>query len=192
MTENPGAILVEWQNVEEQLNDIQEFRLQRVFGNVLTDKHLTANFVDCYTGPETQHLVKDVRVNQQYSFRVCCKFEGAATWSPWSLTQVAMSTIEPFHWRLTEGFLLTNEQKIATPNDDSQQLLLVSDGAQFRVGFSIEFTVSEVFFNEMSCNTHRIKHFSTLRHFNFICFQTLAVFCILCWYSYMASGGAYV
>lgn len=55
MTENPGSILLEWQNVEEQLNDIQEFRLQRAFGNVLTDRHLSENFSDCYKGKT--HLV---------------------------------------------------------------------------------------------------------------------------------------
>lgn len=100
-----------------------------------------------------QYLVKDLQVNQQYSFRVCCKFEGAATWSPWSLTQVATTKLEPFHWKTTEGFLLTNERRIAVPKDDSCAVLF-SDGAQVQNGFSIEFTVKynlSVYFFVLKC-----------------------------------------
>nr|CAH7718676.1 unnamed protein product [Callosobruchus chinensis] len=52
MTEKPGAIMVEWQIVEneERMTDIQDFRLQRAFGDVVKDKHLVVNFNDCYKG----------------------------------------------------------------------------------------------------------------------------------------------
>lgn len=50
--EKPGAIQVEWQHVdsEERMTDIQEFRLQRAFGDVNKEKHLLVNFKDCYKG----------------------------------------------------------------------------------------------------------------------------------------------
>lgn len=52
LKENPGAILVEWECVtnDDRCNDIQEFCLQKAFGNVLLEKHLEANFNDCYRG----------------------------------------------------------------------------------------------------------------------------------------------
>nr|CAI5844304.1 unnamed protein product [Callosobruchus analis] len=55
MTEKPGAIMVEWQIVEneERMTDIQDFRLQRAFGDVIKDKHLIVNFKDCYKGVYT-------------------------------------------------------------------------------------------------------------------------------------------
>lgn len=50
--EKPGAIHVEWQHIdtEERMTDIQEFRLQRAFGDVTKEKHLLVNFKDCYKG----------------------------------------------------------------------------------------------------------------------------------------------
>lgn len=50
--ENPGAILVEWDcnTNDERCNDIQEFRLQKAFGNVILEKYLETNFIDCYRG----------------------------------------------------------------------------------------------------------------------------------------------
>ncbi|RZC37834.1 cytokine receptor-like factor 3 [Asbolus verrucosus] len=144
MTEKPGALLVEWHSVEndERWIDIQEFRLQRAFGDVTVEKHLTANFSDCFVGLDTQFLVKELQANQPYSFRVCCKFEGSNEWSPWSLPQVTVTTIKPFSWADNKDFILANESRIAIPARNSPSLLL-SDGPQFAVGYSVEFTYLE-------------------------------------------------
>ncbi|KAJ8952962.1 hypothetical protein NQ318_006579 [Aromia moschata] len=145
LVEKPGAILVEWQSIEndERMVDIQEFKLQRAFGDVCKEKHLMVNFSDCYTGLDTQCLVKDLQANQPYSFRVCCKFEGTLAWSPWSLPQVARTTLKPFSWQSHRHYVTSNENKIAKPNADSAGILY-SDGPQFRVGHSVEFTFLEV------------------------------------------------
>ncbi|KAG5889281.1 hypothetical protein JTB14_007043 [Gonioctena quinquepunctata] len=142
--EKPGALLIEWKNVEieERMTDIQEFRLQRAFGNVVEDKHLLVNFKDCYRGLDTQFLVKDLLAGQPYSFRVCCKFEGTTEWSPWSLPQVASTSLRHFSWKPNEDFCISNENKIATPMKPNCKIL--SDGAQFSVGHSVEFTFLEV------------------------------------------------
>nr|CAI5844302.1 unnamed protein product [Callosobruchus analis] len=144
MTEKPGAIMVEWQIVEneERMTDIQDFRLQRAFGDVIKDKHLIVNFKDCYKGPETQYLVRDLLPGQPYSFRVSCKFEGIAEWSPWSLPQVFCTNLKPFSWQKNADFVISAENKIAKPSKDNASILF-SDGAQFFVGHSIEFTFLE-------------------------------------------------
>lgn len=132
---------MEWQSVDdERCVDVQEFRLQRAFGDVITEKHLETNFSDCYTGQETQFLVKDLHPNQLYSFRVCCKFEGSNEWSPWSFPQVTKTTIKPFSWACNKDFTFADDNKIATPVKELPALLL-SDGPQFAVGYSVEFTV---------------------------------------------------
>ncbi|XP_044257887.1 cytokine receptor-like factor 3 [Tribolium madens] len=141
--EKPGAVLVEWQSVDdERCVDIQEFRLQRAFGDVISEKHLETNFFDCYVGAETQFLVKDLHPNQLYSFRVCCKFEGSSDWSPWSLPQVTKTTIKPFSWASNKDFVFADGNKIATPVKEMPSLLL-SDGPQFAVGYSVEFSYLE-------------------------------------------------
>lgn len=85
--------------------------------------------------------MKDLQACLPYSFRVCCKFEGSSEWSPWSLPQVFSTSIKAFSWKPNEDYLLSNEGKIAKPLKDKPQLL-TSDGPQFTVGYSIEFTVS--------------------------------------------------
>lgn len=69
-----------------------------------------------------------------------CKYESNLTWSPWSLVQVARTTITPYTWQSQSGFELTNDNRIAKANDDNLNILL-SNGPQFKIGFSIEFTV---------------------------------------------------
>lgn len=116
--------------------------MQKAFGDVITEKHLMVNFSDCYIGPEPQFLVKDLQPNQPYSFRVCCKFEGSNQWSPWSLPQVTQTRIKPFGWRNNKDFILADNNKIATPVKDLP-CVLTSDGPQFSVGYSVEFTVNK-------------------------------------------------
>lgn len=94
-----------------------------------------------FLGLDTQFLVKDLKVDQPYSFRVCCKFEGIHEWSPWSLPQVSCTNLRPFCWKSNDDFILSNENKIAKPTADFPRILY-SDGAQFCVGHSVEFTVN--------------------------------------------------
>lgn len=60
LIEKPGAIQVEWHNndCEDTATDIQEFRLQRAYGDVIKEKHLLVNFKDCYKGKKYIFLSK--------------------------------------------------------------------------------------------------------------------------------------
>ncbi|CAG9832635.1 unnamed protein product [Diabrotica balteata] len=143
LTEKPGAVLVEWKVVvdnEEKVTDIEEFRLQKALGNVYEDKHLVVNFHDTYKGLDYQFLQKDLKANEQYSFRVCCKFEGTTEWSPWSLPQVGSTSLKHFSWQFSQDYELTNEFKVAKPKRDDMDMLY-SEGAQFSAGHAIDFMV---------------------------------------------------
>lgn len=143
LVQKPGAILVEWSvNADDERgSDIQYFRLQRAYGDVLNDKHLVANFVDCFEGLDTQFLAKDIQPNQPYSFRVCCKYEGSTEWSPWSLAKVAFTELKHFSWRFSQDYIVTNENKIARCTKSYPEVLF-SEGPQFLIGHSIDFIVS--------------------------------------------------
>lgn len=87
--------------------------------------------------------MKDLVPNQDYSFRVCCKYESNSGWSPWSLVQVAKSAIPPYSWESHPDFVLTNDNRIAKSTKQLPRFLL-SDGQQYKHGFSIEFTVIKI------------------------------------------------
>lgn len=141
LLERPGAILVEWciSENEDHFRDVQEYHLQWAFGSV---QNLESDFHTCYIGPNLQYLVKDLNLNRNYSFRVCCKYEGDTQWSPWSLPQVCQTTIKPFAWEENANFKLTNENKIASSLFDISSLVC-SKRIEFNVGYSIEFTFLE-------------------------------------------------
>ncbi|CAG9862248.1 unnamed protein product [Phyllotreta striolata] len=145
MIEKPGAILVEWKitvDNEEKVTDIEEFKLQKAFGDVTKDKRLIANFSECFRGLDSQYLVKDLEHNQAYSFRVCCRFEGSKEWSPWSLPQIASTSLKHFTWKYNSNYEYSNQYRAAQPKGDKEDMLC-SDGAQFSVGHSIDFMFLE-------------------------------------------------
>lgn len=143
LSEKPGAILVEWEilDSDEPYSEIQEYKLQKALGNGHKDNSII--FYDCYQGSELQYLVQDLKANQEFSFRICCKFEGCLHYSPWSIVQVGSTCIKPYSWKETANFCLANEGKISASvsNEDS---LILSDGAQFCCGNSLDFTMLNV------------------------------------------------
>ncbi|KAB0802518.1 hypothetical protein PPYR_04707 [Photinus pyralis] len=141
LLERPGAILVEWaiSENEDHFVDVQDYHLQWAFGTV---NNLESNFHTCYIGPNLQYLVKDLNLNQNYSFRVRCKYEGDTQWSPWSLPQVCQTTIKSFSWVETDNFTLTNDNKIALSLLNTTSFVC-SRRIEFNVGYSIEFTFLE-------------------------------------------------
>ncbi|KAF5301607.1 hypothetical protein FQR65_LT08913 [Abscondita terminalis] len=140
LLERPGAILIDWcVNVGEE-RFVEKYQLDRAVGDGNTDQ-VTNNFTTCYIGSDLQYLVKDLNKNQNYTFRVRCKFEGEEKWSLWSFPQIGKTNIKSFCWATDENFTLSNDNKIASPlNID---LMLYSEKIDFSVGYSVEITFLE-------------------------------------------------
>lgn len=87
-----------------------------------------------------QYLVKDLKLNEPYSFRICCKFDGCSDWSPWSVPQAGLTKLAPYAWKDNKDYSLSNDNKIAKAVIH-QPTFLISNGAQVKQGFSVEFIV---------------------------------------------------
>ncbi|XP_030763265.1 cytokine receptor-like factor 3 [Sitophilus oryzae] len=171
LTPKPGALLIEWQQKydtgDDRVKDIQEFRLQRAFGDVTKQKN-TVNFLDCYRGLDTQFLLRDIQICQPYSFRICCKFDGFTVWSPWSVPQVGITTLKWYSWEASEDSVLTNDNKIAKV-ESSLGKIVYSDGAQVSFSDSLEFTILDVdqrFEAAIAVIQSRNKNCSILKEYN--------------------------
>ncbi|XP_045460060.1 cytokine receptor-like factor 3 [Harmonia axyridis] len=142
LIEKPGAILVEWRmsEAEDQPVDVQEYCLQKAPGDCVSD---ITNFETCYVGEDTHFLSKDVLVGQYYSFRVGCKFEGSSSLSRWSIPMPFKTTIKSYNWKESGYYSMNDEFRIAKPLIDSPPIL-ISEGRQYQVGYTIEFTILEL------------------------------------------------
>ncbi|XP_054283226.1 cytokine receptor-like factor 3 [Macrosteles quadrilineatus] len=97
IVEKPGALLVNWEEVEERGLDDQCFRLQLSVGAHPTPlpRHSAAVYRDVYQGADSSCVVRDVHPGTQYTLRVCCKDE-RGDWCAWSLPRVAATTLPAF------------------------------------------------------------------------------------------------
>lgn len=73
--------------------DVSEFCLQYSYGVIKSNDDSKATFHTAYTGPDTIHTVKHLRINTPYSFRVSCKGEGETMWGIWTVPKQAVTTI---------------------------------------------------------------------------------------------------
>jgi len=89
------------------------------------------------------HVIKDLKPNTFYSFRVCCKYTGKSDVSAWSVVQSAKTTIPPYSWKSTENFQLNYNQKIITSHV-SHPMCILSNGPQFLIGQTINFIILEI------------------------------------------------
>ncbi|KAF5283560.1 hypothetical protein FQA39_LY17306 [Lamprigera yunnana] len=141
LSERPGAILTEWSLSENEERFVEKYHLQKAFGDAYNNKG-ALNYSTCYIGPDIQYLVKDLNLNQNYTFKVSCKFERDECWSTWSLPIIGRTTIQPFSWENNNNFTISNENKIASPLRESS--VLFSREIQFNVGYSVELTFLEI------------------------------------------------
>ena len=74
-----------------------EFCLQFCYGKVCSDESSTVSFHQAYTGPNTSHLVKHLRVGAVYSFRVCSRSDPDSNWCIWSVPRQAATNLQ--HYR---------------------------------------------------------------------------------------------
>lgn len=163
MTEKPGGIYIEWQMVDlsENFKDVHEFCLQKAI-----DNESRANFETCYIGLDYQYLVKDVNVNQSYLFRINCKYEGSNQESPWSIPQSFKTSLKPFSWAISSDNFISVDGKIAHLLKDEPGFL-VSDGPQFKIGHTIEFTILEMDTKAASFGIATTDDINTISQLNF-------------------------
>uniref|UniRef100_A0A1B6C3U2 Fibronectin type-III domain-containing protein n=2 Tax=Clastoptera arizonana TaxID=38151 RepID=A0A1B6C3U2_9HEMI len=143
--EKPGALLVEWEEVEtERPLDVQKFCLEVAVGShpAANHRHTQATYREVYVGPDTCYLVKDLHPKQSYTLRVRCKAEDGE-WSAWSLPRVACTNLAPFGWQVGNPHYSVNVGgKIACKTSRAKQVLQ-SNMTQFGPNHSIEFTILE-------------------------------------------------
>lgn len=64
-----------------------------------------AVFHTAYIGSSTCHLVKHLRTQTPYTFRVCGRGEASTPWSAWSVPKIAATTI--LHYRMSFSYTVT-------------------------------------------------------------------------------------
>ncbi|CAH1274425.1 CRLF3 [Branchiostoma lanceolatum] len=146
LRERPGGVLASWYEIEDddipEKQSPAEYRLQYCCGRVDRVTMNTTKFREAYQGQDTCCTVKHLKFNVDYSFRVCCKM--VRGWSPWSIPQVARTTLLQHEWEVAEdsGYSLSNGNTTLTrtsPNaaisvlHSSKSSLLCGDLVTFKV-----------------------------------------------------------
>ncbi|KAK6168986.1 hypothetical protein SNE40_020124 [Patella caerulea] len=141
IAERPGSLLVKWNEIEEE-GDLTEFCLQYSSGNIKSNTDSKATFHTAYVGPNTGHIVKHLRPNKQYSFRVRGRQDGSHEWSVWSVPYTAITTIPHHQWVSThEGYSVSNEDKTATRTDIGLSTLVYSNIPSYASGEQLTFKI---------------------------------------------------
>ncbi|KAL4240854.1 Cytokine receptor-like factor 3 [Mactra antiquata] len=136
--ERPGALLVKWAEVDEDV-DVAEFCLQYCYGQTTALDCGKSTFHTVYCGPETSYLVRRLRPNASYSFRVKCRSDDE--WSVWSVPKVASTSINHYEWDdTTDGYSVSNENKIGT-REEGLTRVLYSKSPCYKSGFSLSFRI---------------------------------------------------
>lgn len=136
--ERPGALLVKWEELDED-TEATEFRLQYCYGQVTAWNAGKTSFHTAYTGPNTSHLVRRLRTNVPYSFRVSCRV--GDHWSIWSVPQIAVTHITHYQWDdSAEGYSTSNENKTGTRCEGLTRVLY-SKSQCYRAGFPLSFRI---------------------------------------------------
>ncbi|KAH1012857.1 cytokine receptor-like factor 3 [Dendroctonus ponderosae] len=169
----PSALLVEWHqpdSTDDHIKYIKEFKLQKVVGNVLKNKNLSAGFSDCYIGSESQYLLREIMIKEPYSFRVSCKFDGAADWSPWSAALVGSTTLPGFSFKKVNGVTFSLDEKIVSLGQiEIGSKVLFSNGPQVSFTDSVDFTILEADSKStciLAITTKEIENCKDLRQIN--------------------------
>lgn len=138
--ERPGALLVKWEEVDESYES-SEFCLQYCYGKVCSNESSKASFHHAYTGPNTSHLVKHLRMGTVYSFRVSSRPDPESDWCMWSVPRQAFTNLPHYQWSEgTEGYEVTNENKTATRTSGLARVLY-SSFQSYESGHPISFRI---------------------------------------------------
>ncbi|XP_039595508.1 cytokine receptor-like factor 3 [Polypterus senegalus] len=136
LTERPGGIQVRWCKVDDEFA-AQDYRLQYRKGT-------SGLFEDVYVGQDMEYIVLHMDPNMDYQFRVCARGDGQREWSPWSIPQVAYTTLAPHEWSTgTEGYSLSSRRNMALRNDTalSRGVVLYSKAPTYFCGQTLTFQI---------------------------------------------------
>ncbi|KAK0058945.1 cytokine receptor-like factor 3 isoform X1 [Biomphalaria pfeifferi] len=141
--EKPGSLLIQWADESDDDSEICEFWLQYAMGNYKSINEINAVFHTAYTGTATSFLIKHLRTQTAYTFRVCGRVDSETPWSAWSIPRVAFTTIDHYQWGPTDNnaYSLSNENKTATRTCEGVTHVLYSNVASFIPGYSLTIKV---------------------------------------------------
>lgn len=142
IVEKPGALLVSWEEVDEDVSDDGlEFCLQCSTAGA-TD-HQTSTFHYKYRGPDYSYLLRDIYAGESYFLRVASRREGSTNFGPWSLVQSAKTTIPHFRWqqKSNSGWSIADEGRLASKVSSDLEVLH-SEGPLLCSGTAVLFKVA--------------------------------------------------
>lgn len=141
IVEQPGALLVSWEEVDE---DVSDDGLEFCFecSNSGANDHHTAVFYTKYVGPDYSFLLRDLKAGESYLLRVASRREGSSTFGPWSLVQSAVTNIPHFRWKKghSSGWSIADDGRLASKKTSDLEVLH-SDGPLLKSGSSVLFKV---------------------------------------------------
>ncbi|EDO36959.1 predicted protein [Nematostella vectensis] len=158
MTEQPGGMLVQWDDEtfsdNESFTDysgIQEYMLQYCRTLDRGNNEAAAVFSTVYSGEEMSHIVTDLEPHVSYTFRVCGRFGKDGKWSSWSIPRKGITTLEPHEWSTEDCvnanklivYQLSNDRRTATKVFPDSSKLLRSRTMSYRIDTSLKFTIAE-------------------------------------------------
>lgn len=87
--------------------DVCEFLVQYGSGNLTETENNNGNFCDVYQGPNTSSIVRNLKPNRPYTFRVSCRGDNKGRWSPWSKSVVASTSLH-HHGKIVVSWYLVS------------------------------------------------------------------------------------
>ncbi|XP_041363481.1 cytokine receptor-like factor 3 [Gigantopelta aegis] len=139
--ERPGSLLVRWNEFDED-TDLTEFCLQYSYGNIISNDDKNASFHTVYEGPENFFIVKQLRTNTVYSFRVAGRVDSDTPWDIFCIPVAASTSIYHHQWSdNTDGYSASNEDKTATRTNEGVTCVLYSKTASISPGEQVTFKI---------------------------------------------------
>ncbi|RUS85103.1 hypothetical protein EGW08_007155 [Elysia chlorotica] len=143
VTEKPGSLLVQWGEENEEESEVCEFWLQYAKGSHKELNPTNAVFHTAYVGTSTCYVVKHLRTQTAYTFRVCGRGESHTPWSAWSVPRVSATSIEHYQWAepRDKTYSLSNENKTLTRTNEGLTHIIFSDKPSLTLGNTLTMKV---------------------------------------------------
>ncbi|KAK3742722.1 hypothetical protein RRG08_025664 [Elysia crispata] len=134
--EKPGSLLVQWGEENEDESEVCEFWLQYAKGSHKELNPTNAVFHTAYVGTSASYVVKHLRTQTAYTFRVCGRGESHTPWSAWSVPRVSATSVEHYQWAepRDETYSLSNENKTLTRTNEGLTHIIYSHKPSLTLG----------------------------------------------------------